>query len=415
MSTPTIVPPNTPVKDSSISSQVKFLEGNADETKEVQPPSKEVSKEEPEAEVDDKNATAAESEDELNLDDSSEEDELSLDSEDETSEELDLPGRINFKEVKKDFPDLLKKFPQLQANYFKAEQYTEIFPTVDEAKGAAQKAEIFDVINNQILDGDISLILNAVESDAPKALNRIAETILPDLYKKSPQLYSAAMAPEIKKLVRTAIAAGEKSGNENLKNAALVLQEYVFGPGGPPADKAPEREDPEKIALKNQNNQMFAQQANSYEKDTKEFAAKHLVRLIEADLDPKGEMSDFVREKTVESILEDVNNNLAKNPTLAKEMQAYWKKAAQSGFPAEMKPVITRAFLARAKLILPAIKQKRRAEVFGKKMTTDAGIPKKTNIRQSSGPTKSNSPVVSKTEIRKENLSPMDVIMRGAS
>jgi ribosomal protein L22 len=399
MSTPVITPP----ADGKTPLQV--LEQGAEDVKDpkVQP---EV-KEEPEGETSDTST-----EDELDdLDDSEElaSDELPED------EEIALPGRIDFKEVKKTFPELLKKFPQLQANYYKAEQYTEIFPSVEDARAGSQKAEVFDIINNQVLQGDISLILNAVEAEAPKSLNRIAETILPDLYKKDPQLYSAAMAPEIKKLVISAIRAGEKSGNENLKNAALVLQEYVFGANGLPADKAPVQEDPEKQQLKNQAATLFLQQAHSYENDVKDFTAKHLVKSIEDGLDPDGTMSDFVKGKLVEQIVDDVNSNLMKNGTITKEMNSLWLKAAQKGFSAEMKPVIARAFLARAKLILPAIKQKRRAEVFGKKEVKMDNGPRKTNIRQSSGPTKVSSPVVSKTEIRKEGLSPMDVIMRGAS
>lgn len=406
-----IIPAVTPAAgntDVAGKTPLQVLSQGADDDK-VQPKIEKVPEDKPDEKVGAKVDTELEDLEDESL-------ELAEDKTSEDEEEITLPGRIDFKVVKKDFPDLIKKFPQLQANYFKAEQYSEIFPSIEEAQSAAQKAEVFDVINERALSGDINIILDGIGDEAPKALNTVAETILPTLYKKNPQLYSTAMAPEIKKLILSAVRAGEKSNNENLKNAALVLQEYVFGANGLPADKVPEKEDPEKENLRKQNQGLFIQQARSYESDVKEFTAKHLVKSVEVDLDdPNNPMSDFVREKLVEQIIEDVNNNLAKNPTIAREMNALWAKAAQKGFSAEMKPVIARAFLARANLILPAIKQKRRNEVFGKKdVKVDAG-PRKTNIKQSSGQTRASSSVVSKTEIRKGNLSPMDVIMRGAS
>lgn len=334
------------------------------------------------------------------------------DDEEITEEDEEKPGRISFSEIKKEFPNLLKKFPQLQANYFKAEKYEEIFPTIEDATISARKAEIFDVFDAQTTNGDFSELISAVGKTNPQGLENVADTILPQLYSTNPQLYVRAIQPVLKSLIGTALKQAEASKNDNLKNAALVLQDMIWGKGGPPADQVRNnRPDPEKIRLEQERNNLLINTATNYEIETKELAHKHLSKLVEDGIDPENKLSPFTRSKLVEQIIADVNDKLAKDPATSKHMLALWKQAAISGFPAEMKPSLIRAFLGRAKTILPAIRQKRKAEAFG----SPAEKPelRKTNIPPSSATPRNRQSHITPKEAKKEGLSEMDIIMQG--
>jgi len=331
---------------------------------------------------------------------------------DDIDEEEEKPGRISFSEIKKDFPNLFKKYPQLQANYFKAEKYEEIFPTIEDATFSSKKAELFDIFDAQVSQGDFTEALNAVHRTNPQALETTADTILPHLYSINPQLYVRAVQPILKQLLGTAMQQAERSKDDNLKNAALVFQNLIWGKGGvPPEIQRQTKPDPEKLALQEQRNNLLYQTASSYEIDAKESAHKHLTKLVEDGIDPENKLTQFTKTKLIEQVVEDLNTRLANDPATQTHMQALWKKAAMSGFPAEMKPIIIRAFLGRAKTILPAIRQKRKTEAFGLPATPEQ---KKTSIPSSSGAPKGKVSQITPREAKKEGLSEMDIILRGA-
>jgi hypothetical protein len=82
-----------------------------------------------------------------------------------------------------------------------------------------------------------------------------------------------------------------------------------------------------------------------------------------------------------------------------------------------MKPSIIRAFLGRAKVVLPAIRQKRRAEALGKSPAQPIQQvgSKKVNIPAGgAGGTRGRSSYIAPKDANKERLSDLDIINRGA-
>src|SRR3990167_9176528 len=59
----------------------------------------------------------------------------------EEPERLDLVAPVRKKEILAKYPTIFKDFPYLEVAYFRDRQFSEIFPTVDDAKEAQEKAD----------------------------------------------------------------------------------------------------------------------------------------------------------------------------------------------------------------------------------------------------------------------------------
>ena len=73
-----------------------------------------------------------------------EEDELAdleeeLDGPDE--EKLELTTPVRRKEILTKYPNLFKDFPYLEKAYYREQQFTEIYPTIDDARAASEKGQ----------------------------------------------------------------------------------------------------------------------------------------------------------------------------------------------------------------------------------------------------------------------------------
>ena len=337
-----------------------------------------------------------------------------LPAEEEPSDDELPEGRVNFSQLKKDHPEVLKKYPELRSAYFQAEKYKEVFPTIEDAQAASQKAEILDAFIPPIAQGDLSGVVEEMSrAGNSDGLNNLATNFLPTLLNKDKQLYTKALYPELKKVFDLATAVGSKNGNDNLKNAAAVLSLFIWGEAGaPPAPQAPQQ-DPEKIKLQQQNQTLFVQQAVKYQDDTYAKGAKHFQKSIEEGLDPEGKLNDFQRRNLVKEIAEQVNNKMLADKVFQNEMKSLWAKAAQSGFPAEYQTRIISRFLGRAKNILPGVKSNLLSEALGEaKPKPKSG---KVNVPRSTGIPKGKAQYISPKDAKKQGLSEMDILMRGAS
>ena len=334
-------------------------------------------------------------------------------------EDENLPGAPPFNKLRKD-PEIgkfLKQYPQLQANYFKAEKYAEYFPTVEEAEEAAKKVEIFDVIDSQISQGDFKSLVEHLSGFNPQGLTKVADEIVPMLHAKDPQLYVRVAKPIITQALKYALnlAAGhsDKAAGENIKNAAAVIAHVIFGDASQlnaPATQVPQP-DPEKDRLAQANAQLISQQLGNFQSEAHSEGASALRKEIEAGLDPEGKLTPFVKERLVETIFMDVNERLANDQNTRKQMQSLWANAYKAGLTREAKLSLKRAYLGRAKMILPQIRSRRFSEALG---TRKPNGPGKTIVPATSGAPHVKTTKVTTEQVRKEGMSEMDIILHGA-
>jgi len=342
--------------------------------------------------------------------------------EEEVPEEEQRIGAPPFNQLKKEFPDIFKKYPAIQANFFKAEKYSEYFPTVEDAENAARKVEIFDTLDQHLTNGDFSPLVSLLNENNANALSRVADEILPLLQEKNPQLYVRAINPAFKHFITTGFATAEKFANAaeestkeygtNLKNAFKLITHFLYGPQGLPADAPVQqvREDPEKVRLQQDHQRLIVNSMVNFEGSTKDATKSELVKIIENNIDPDNKLTRFTREKVVETILNDVNTKISQDGAVQKQLQSLWMQAARLGFTDQSKAQLKRAFLSRAKMIIPTIRQRRLAEASGESVP----VRGKTMIPQAGGSPRGKSVKVSSSEAKEKNMSEMDIINFGA-
>lgn len=360
--------------------------------------------------------TTEESSEEGTSDETSD-DSTSEGTEEETQEEEEVeeetPAKLRFGQIKEKYPNLLKEFPELRTNYFKAEQYGEYFPTVDDAKAAAQKSEIFDTLESELGSGKVDNLLSSIAqgNNGSQAMRVIADTILPELYKQDPNLYYRASKPAIQVLFYQALKHAASSKDENLKTSVENLM--AFSGINLQRNAQNNQPDPKVTELEQQNRNMMMTVASNYDQEVSMDTQNALVNEIKTSLSKEKKLNSFTLNALTDTIYRDANNLLKKDPKFQAEMNALWNRAEQTGFQAETKARLKNAYLARVRPLLPAIRNRRLAEALGTKV-----VPKttngKTNVPAGTSSGMNRSPRLSLDEIRKKGMSIREVLEHGA-
>ncbi len=206
---------------------ITFLGMDDDKPEEI--PLKEEKREE---KVEEKKPNEKDSEE--NEEESEEENELkeieeSLEEEEVTEEQLELVTPVSRKEILKKYPTLFKDFPHLEKAFYRNYQFTELFPTIDEAKEAQVKSETLDAFDKDLLSGNTKNILEAAKKTDPKAFYRIVDNYMSTLADIDEKAYYHVLGNTIKQTIVSMVKEGRKSDNESLVNAAAILNQFTFG------------------------------------------------------------------------------------------------------------------------------------------------------------------------------------------
>lgn len=349
--------PNSPVDETQ--SDEDILAGDAEDSEEgdVSEGSDEDQEESDETESDDEEVTDEDEEEKSDDEDDEEEKE-----EEPVEEELEgSPTRPSIKEIKAEYPEIFKKFPELRHVYFREREFTNLFGTVAEAQTASQKAEVFEKLDESLTAGDPEILVTALESS--NALDKFSENILPSLYKKSPEQFERAVQPVLVNLLRTAKAEAAKAGNENLERSVAHICQFLWNkPEIPELNKQNERPDPEKETLKRQLSSVQEEKKQSFHTAIVDTGVAKLLSEIEKRLDPESALPKVMRDSLVRTIHEQVQNQLKADPDHVANMRKLQASAMKAGFAKEFVPRIVTAYLGRARMHLPAIVSKIRKE-----------------------------------------------------
>ena len=293
--------------------------------------------------------------------------------EDEEEEEpVKIPfDRPTIKDIKAKYPEIFKDFPELKEAFFREAEFTKFFPTVDDAREAHQENEAFTVLQESVLSGDPIPLLDSVEKTDSKAFEILSLSFLPSLYKKNQDLYSQAVTPLFQNLVRT--LHGDR--DENVRNAALVIADYLFGSDG--AAIAEGKKSVAKIL------ELTAEQKKI--KDEKESSSAisfrnsagrvedTIIKSIESlvfknpSYDPNKVFSTFLRKQGAQEIVKRIMDHLGHDQGHLSVMAARWKRARANGYTSDDESKIISTYLARAKPLIPDACSKVSAAMLGTK------------------------------------------------
>lgn len=315
-----------------------------------------------------------EKEEELTL-----EDELEEELEEPDEEKLELLEAPRRKEILAKYPNLFKDFPQLEKSMYREQKYSEILPTIDDAKEAVEKAGILDEYEKEIMGGSTESLLTSVKDNDKEAFAKIVDNYLPTLYKVDQHSYYHTIGNVIKHTIISMVKDGREQNSEELSQAAAVLNQYIFGTS--------QFTHPQKLSKDEVTDDSSKQKEEEIQRKEKEFLERQytsavddigtrvdniLKASVDKAIDPNESMSDYVKKNATREVLEDLENLISRDTRFRNVYDRLWERAFENNFDKESMDRIKSAYLSKAKTLLPLLIKKARNEALkGSRKTGD--------------------------------------------
>jgi hypothetical protein len=310
-------------------------------------------------------------------DEDKDEDEEKLEDEDKLEEDEEEDATIaRASEIKKEFPEFFKKFPEVRAAIYRDQQYSEIFGNPKDAAVAAERSELLAQIEKDIIDeGDPEKLLKSVSEANKESFEKVAFKVLPFLQANHKELYYEVAATPIKQLLRAAWKEG-RGKETDLGRAAAFIHKFFFGDyefdtktkgeAGKFGLKGEEKESQEKKEYREKLQQLDQREYDNFSKAVDASYVGKMSKFIREALDKDERLGEYTKTKLVEDILTGVKGQLAKDPRYINQLQSLFKQAKLGGYSSEFKSRIINTALARAKSLVPSLRSRLVAEALGK-------------------------------------------------
>jgi hypothetical protein len=371
-----------PIEDKSLSREdVIELLGEDEpeqETIELEKPAKKAAKE-----TDKEGEEETKEQKELSLEDEIEEE---LAEPDEDRLELVVPLRR--KEILAKYPEIFKDFPGLESSIYREKAFTELLPTIADAKAAVEKSERLDTYENEIMEGSTESLLNAVLNTDKNSFDKVIDNYLPTLFKVNEAAYYHTIGNVIKHTIMTMVKDGRDNNVDDLLAAADTLNQYIFGSKTftPPQKLSTDTKNPEVDEVA-ERERAFTQRQFDTAKDTVTTKTENVLKAtIDKNIDPNDSMTDYVRKNATREAFDNLENAIAADSRFRAVLDKLWEKAFSDDFSTESMDRIKSAYTSKAKTLLPAIIKKARNEALkglGKRVRDD---DEDTNRKDKRGP-----------------------------
>lgn len=285
-----------------------------------------------------------------------------------TDEQLELVTPVRRKEILSKYPNLFKEFPYLERAYYREQAFTEILPTIEDAKTAVEKAQTLDNFETDLMGGNTETVLKAVKENNPESFYKLVDDYLPTLARVDEKAYYHVLSNLTKHTITSMVMEARKSNNEALQSAAAILNQFVFGSTDfkPPTNLSKTTPEDKKTDEKvSEREQAFVRrQFEGAHGDLNTKVNNTLKNTIDAHIDPKKSMSDYVRRNASKDALETLEGLISKDTRFKALTDKLWEKAFENNFSKESTDRIRSAFLSKAKTLLPAVIKKARNEAL---------------------------------------------------
>lgn len=287
-------------------------------------------------------------------------------------EELEVAVPVKRKQILEKYPNLFKDFPYLEKAYYREGQFTELFPTIRDAREAADKATVLDKFEADVMQGNTEKVLLAIKEGDERAFRKAVDNYLPTLAKVDQSAFLHVVGNVLRQSLSRVSEEGKRRGDsgEPLVVAAKILAQFMFGTENVEAPTPLVKED-ENINRErqqiNQEREAFVRQ--KFDDSRTELAGKiqnSLKATISANIDPKSTMSEYVRRNASRDAYEMLEQQIRSDTRFSSVMNTLWKRAFEEGFSRQSMDRIKSAYLSKAKTVLPTvIKQSRNDALKG--------------------------------------------------
>lgn len=327
--------------------------------KEDKPEKKVAKSKEDESKEDESEEDETEDEEEL-------EEELNLD---EEEDELKLLIPAKRKDILKEFPTLFKKFPGLERAMYREQGYTEVYPTIKEAKESVELLRNYKDLESSILEGNIEGLLKNVKESNPESLNRIADDYLQALYKVDQSAYNHVLNNVFKYTVKSMVQIGKQNNNDQLVAAAELFHQFYFGNADfKEPTKLAKVKDDKVDEVEKERSAYLEERFNDARDELGTRIDNKLKSVISQAIDMRGEMTDYVKDKAVEDCIRQLHNQIGADSRTAIILKNLWIKARETKFDKTSVSKIGSAYLSVAKSLLqPIIRENRTKALSGAK------------------------------------------------
>jgi hypothetical protein len=291
-------------------------------------------------------------------------------------EKLDLVTPVRRKEILKKYPKLFEDFPYLERAYYREQQFTEVFPTIDAAKSAVESVQALEGFEADLAAGNTEKMLLAAKQGNPRGFNKLVDNYLTTLQKVDEKSYTHVIGNVFSHAIYEMVQEANRSGKTELKNLAQGLNEYIFGTSkyvAPKQLEVEEKEDPRVLELQEEKKQFLQERFNVASSELRTKVGNLFKSTISQHIDPKNTMPPYVKQNAEREAYEFVNELLVSDQRFRTIVDTLWAKAAKKNFSSDAMQELRKAFLGRGKSLLPtAIKKARLKALSGMRPTTSA-------------------------------------------
>src|SRR5213596_3357638 len=383
----------TPIEDKALSREdvIDFLSEDSTE-QEVIELEKDTKKPKEDKTKEDKKETkeeVKEGDEEEKVETKSLEDEIEEELEEPDEEKLELIAPVGRKEILAKYPEIFKDFPYLEKAYYRERAYTEILPTIEDAKVAVEKAERLDTYEAEIMGGSTETLLQAVLNTDRESFSKVVDNYLPTLYKVDESAYYHTIGNVIKHTIMTMVRDGKEHGTDELIQAADVVNQYIFGTKQftPPQRLAKDevKDDAKESEVDEREVQFTQRQFEVAKNDITTRTDNILKSTIDKNIDPNESMTDYVKKSATRAVFDTLERVISEDTRFRTVLDKLWERAFNDDFSTESMDRIKSAYLSKAKTLLPSIIKKSRNEALrglGKRVRDDSD----TDTKDKKGP-----------------------------
>ena len=284
-----------------------------------------------------------------------------------SDEKLEVPTPFfSRKAVLKEYPDLFKKFPNLEQAVYRDRAYGDVFPTVAAAKEAAEKISALDRYQQDVLSGDITSVLGTLKNENPAAYGKLVDNYIGLLERIDPYAHLHVISNLGKQIIYRMGTTAQQLGNNDLKSAAILLNQFLFGNGDyvPPQHFDTGANQPVNTELDQAKQQFLANTYQSVLSEDYDKCKTSIKNTISRHIDPKKSMPDFVKTTAVDKAIGLVERAIQSDSRFKAQLDNLWKDAFNSNFSPASRERIRSAYLAKAKTVLPQSIQSVRNEAL---------------------------------------------------
>jgi len=391
---------NGPEAENNGQSDLDILQADEDGAEETQEDEVEEEADDSEGEdEDDSEDSDSEQDEEEDDEDSSDSKDVKKEKKDEDDEEdhLKVGGskfsdRPTYGQLKKEFPELFKKFPGLRNAFYRETEFTKRFPTVDDADEAIEQLNTLKEGEAKISSGDPAVFLDMLGNYDQNAQRKFVNNFLPTLYSTNRNAFAAITQPILKNVLRAAVREAGLHKNEDLQNSALHIHNFIFGDtdiekGVPnPQEHLDKRDDPERTKFENERRQFLETRSKDFVKGVLDTSSRRINSLIEEGIPENA--TAFEKESFGNKVRNKLAAVLREDPEHISVMKRLHTQAEKAGFTKEFSDRASSAYLSRAKVALPAIIKEVKSE-FSKGKNSSSAPPRRATNSNSRPPIRS--------------------------